>query len=85
MDPDPDPTPDLTPFFIDFKDVKQIFFFIFFFHIFFHIAHRHIIFILKFFNFFLKFCVQILFCTHYFSPLYTFMRKGKDPDPNPYL
>jgi hypothetical protein len=23
----------------------------------------------------------MLFCRHYFSPLNTFMRKGKDPDP----
>ncbi len=23
----------------------------------------------------------MLFCNHYFSPLNTFMRKGKDPDP----
>ena len=35
------------------------------------------------FNFMLKFCVKILFCKHCFSPLNTFMRKGKDP--NPYL
>ncbi len=33
------------------------------------------------FNFLPKFCVKILFCTHYFSPLNTSMRKGKDPDP----
>jgi len=33
----------------------------------------------------LNFCVKILFCKHYFSPLNTFMRKGKDPDPDPYL
>jgi hypothetical protein len=40
----------------------------------------YIIFSLK--NFFvLKFCGKILFCKHYFSPLNTFMRKGKDPDP----
>jgi hypothetical protein len=33
-------------------------------------------------NFLLKFCVKILvFCKRYFSPLNTFMRKGKDPDP----
>ncbi len=40
------------------------------------------------FNFFLTFCVKILFCKHfYFSPFNTFMRKGKDPDPelDPYL
>ncbi len=30
---------------------------------------------------FAKFCAKILFCKHYFSPLNTFMRKGKDPDP----
>ncbi len=39
----------------------------------------------------LKFWVKILFCKHYFSPLNTFMSKGKDPDPeqdpelDPYL
>jgi hypothetical protein len=32
--------------------------------------------------FLLKFCVKILFCRHYFSPLNTFMRKRKDSDPN---
>ena len=37
-------------------------------------------FFLKKFNFLLKFCVKILFCKHYFSPLSTFMGKGKDPD-----
>jgi hypothetical protein len=26
-----------------------------------------------------KFSIKILFCNHYFSPLNTFMRKGKDP------
>ncbi len=36
-------------------------------------------------DFLLKFCVKILFCNHYFSQLNTFMRKGKDPDPDPYL
>jgi hypothetical protein len=30
-----------------------------------------------------KFYVKILFCRHYFSPLNTFMRKGKDPEPDP--
>jgi hypothetical protein len=29
----------------------------------------------------LKFSVKILFFKIYFSPLNTFMRKGKDPDP----
>ena len=37
----------------------------------------------------LKFCAKILICKHYFSPLNTFVRKGKDlepdPDPDPYL
>ncbi len=35
-----------------------------------------------------KFCVKILFCRYYFSPLHTFMRIKKDtpePDPDPYL
>jgi hypothetical protein len=27
----------------------------------------------------------MLFCRHYLSPLNTFMREGKDPDPYPYL
>ncbi len=47
----------------------------------------HIIFSKKKLNFLLTFCVKILFCRHYFSPLNTSMRKGKDPepDPDPYL
>jgi hypothetical protein len=28
------------------------------------------------------FCIEILFCYHYFSPLNTFMRKEKDSDPD---
>jgi hypothetical protein len=28
-----------------------------------------------------KIFLHILFCRHYFSPLNTFMRKGKDPEP----
>ncbi len=31
-----------------------------------------------------KFCIKILFCNHYLSPINTFMRKGEDPDPDPY-
>jgi hypothetical protein len=27
----------------------------------------------------------MLFCWHFFSPLNTYMRKGKEPDPYPYL
>jgi hypothetical protein len=39
---------------------------------------RHIIFNLKNLIFFsIIFCVKILFCKHYFSPLNTFMRKGR--------
>ncbi len=52
------------------------------FHIFFlQLTRRHFIFSLKKFFLLLKFCVQILFCNHYFGPLNTFMWKGKDPDP----
>jgi hypothetical protein len=36
-------------------------------------------------KFFAKFGVKMLFCKQYFSPLNTFMRKGKDPDPDQYL
>ncbi len=32
----------------------------------------------------IKFVLKILFCNNYFSPHNTFMRKGKDPDPDPY-
>ncbi len=32
---------------------------------------------------YLKFCVKILFCKYNFSPLNSFMRKGKDPEPKP--
>jgi hypothetical protein len=32
-------------------------------------------------NFLLKFCVKMLFCRHYFSPLNIFMRKGTDLEP----
>jgi hypothetical protein len=71
MDPDP------TPFFSEFKDAKKIIYFIFLLityqqaH---HCQSRKL-------NFLLKFCVEILFCKHYFSQFNTFMRKGKDPDP----
>ncbi len=36
------------------------------------------------FSFLLEFCIKILFCRQYFSQLNTFMRKGKDPGPDPY-
>ncbi len=82
MDPDPapDPSPDLIPFFIDFKDAKKN-------HIFFFYSNLPTSHYLqsKVFNFLLKFCVKILFGRRYFSPLNTFMRKAKYPDPEPYL
>ncbi len=37
------------------------------------------------FNFLLEFCVKILFSRNNFSQLNTFMRKGKDPEPDPHL
>ncbi len=61
--------PDPTPFFSDFKDAKKKF------HIFFLQLTRS----LK--N--LIFCQN--FCKHYFSPLNSLMRKGKDPDLDPYF
>jgi hypothetical protein len=79
MDPDPDPTPDPTHFFIDFKDAKKNIFFTFFSH---KLAHRYKHLQSKKLNFWLKFGVKMLFCRHYFSPLNTFMRNGKDPDPD---
>jgi hypothetical protein len=33
----------------------------------------------------LKFCIKVLFWKHYFSLFNTFMRKGKDPYPDPFL
>jgi hypothetical protein len=76
--PDPDAIPDPTPFFIDFKDAQT-----FFSHFFLitcpqlhHLQSRKL-------NFLLKCCVKMLFCRHYFSPLNTFMTKGKDPEPDP--
>ncbi len=33
----------------------------------------------------INFSVKILICKHYFRPLNTYMRKGKDPDPEPYI
>jgi len=62
---------------------KHILFYIFFLYL----ANGHIIFSQKRIKFFLKLCVKILFCRHYFSPLNTSMRKGKDPEPDsvPYL
>jgi hypothetical protein len=70
MDPDPDP----TPLFIDFKNAKKNFLLI--------TCPRTSSESLKKFNFLLNFCAKILFCGHYFN---TFMRKGKEPEPDPYL
>ncbi len=74
---DPDPTPDPTPFFIDFKDAKRK---SYFFLITCPQAHHLQS---KKFNFLLTCSLKMLFCRHYFSPLNTFMRKGKDPEPDP--
>jgi hypothetical protein len=63
-------------FFSDFNDAKKNF--LYFFLITYPQAHYLECSKL---NFLLKFCVKILFCKHYFSPLNIFMRKGKDPDP----
>jgi hypothetical protein len=89
MDPDPDPTldpdptKDPTPFFSEFKDAKKNYFF----HIFsLNLPADTLSSVLKI-KFLLKLCVKVLFCKHYFCPLNTFMRKGKDSDPDldPYL
>ncbi len=79
-----DPAPDPTPFFSDLEDAKKIIFFLIFFLITYPQAHYLESYKLVFCQ---NFCVKILFCKHYFSPLNTFMRKGKDldPDPDPYL
>jgi hypothetical protein len=76
MDPDP------TPFFSNFKDANKKYFLNLFFLI---TCSQAACPQSSKFYFFLKFCVKILFCKHYFSPLNTFMRKVKDPDPDPYL
>jgi hypothetical protein len=31
-----------------------------------------------------SFCIKLLFCNHYFSPLTPYIRKGKDPDQDPH-
>jgi hypothetical protein len=65
-------------FLSDFKDAKKIFFSSYYFFITCLQAHHLQS---KKFNFLLKFCLKMLFCRHYFSPLNTFMRKVKGPDP----
>ncbi len=73
---------DPTTFFHDFKDkinIKK-------FHIFFlYLTHRYIIFSLKNLIFCKHFVLKLIPVKHFFSPLNTFMGKGKDPDPDPYL
>ncbi len=71
--PDPRIRTSVTPFFSDFKDAS------YFFLITYPQAHY-----LQF-KILLKFCVKSLVFKHYFNPLNTFMRKGKDPKPDPYL
>jgi hypothetical protein len=82
MDPDPaqdpHPTPDPTTSLI-LRMLKKYFFSYFFLII---CPQAHHLQSTKL-NFLLKFCVNIFICRHYFSPLNTFMRKGKDPDPEP--
>jgi hypothetical protein len=72
MDPDTDQTPGPSPFFIDFKDAKKNFLS----HCFLitcprahHLQSKKLIFLLKF-------CVEMIFCRRYISPLNTFMRSG---------
>jgi hypothetical protein len=74
MDPDPDPTPDPTPFFNDFKDVKKNFFSYFFFITYPQVHHLQSL-------IFCELVLKLCFFKHYFSPLKTFMRKRKEPDP----
>jgi hypothetical protein len=75
---DPDPTPDPTPFFGDFKDATKNSIFLSY-----NLPAGTLSSVLKIY-FLQKICVKILFC-NYFSPLSTFMKKGKDPDPEPYF
>jgi hypothetical protein len=79
---DPDPISVSDSFLLSSKAlrIQKKYFFIFFLYL----LHRLIIVSLT--NLiFIKVCVKILFCKHYFSPLNTFMRKRMDPDPNLYL
>ncbi len=59
-----------------FKESKKEIFFIFFYNL--PIQSKTL-------NFLLKFCLKILFCRQYFSPLITCMWIGKDPEQDPYL
>jgi hypothetical protein len=65
---DPDPSPDPTPLFSDFKDANKIIFFSYFFLL----TKRQALYLQSLIYCFKgKFCVKILFCQHYFSPLNT--------------
>ncbi len=78
--PDPDPTPDPTLLFSLILRIQKKFSYFFLItcpqaH---HLQSEK-------FNFLLEFCVKILFCRHYLSQLNTFVRKGKDLEPDPGL
>ncbi len=49
------------------------------------LTRRHIIFSLKNLIFSQNFVLKSLFCKHYFSRLNTFMKKGKDLEPDAYI
>jgi hypothetical protein len=73
---DPDPTP--TPIYSDLKNAKKDNFFIFFSY---NLTAGTLSSVLKIRIFFQNYVLKFLFCKHYFSPLNTFMRKAKDPEP----
>ncbi len=79
---DPDPTPDPAPFFSDFKDERKLIF-----STFFPLTHSqaHSLSSVLKTKCLPKFCANILLCKHYFSPLNTFLRKGRIRIPEPYL
>ncbi len=80
---DPDPTPDPTPFFSDFKDAKN-----FFLHIFsYNLPTGTLSSVLKFYFFAKSLCQNFILQALFPSAQNTFMRNGKDPepDPDPYL
>jgi len=71
-DPDSDPIPDPTPFFSYFKDAKENNFFLL--YIFSNLQ-----------SLLLKFLCQNFILEALLSPLNIFMRRGKDPGPDPFL
>ncbi len=80
MDPDPapnpDPTPDLSLVALGMQKKFSYFFLITY-------PQEHYLQSYKF-NCLINFVLN-LFCKHYVSPLNIFMRKGKDPEPEPDL